>query len=296
MPATTLTVAAASSLAPILPALVAVWHREYETAIRPTFGASGTLLRQIVVGAPIDVFLSAGEKEANELAALGAIRPATRAVFAENRLVLAQPKSARVRLANWADLLKLPAGRYVHETLRKRGIYATLERQNRLVFTGTVRQAAAAAATGNVDAALVFATDGRADPRLRIVQTVRSGTDPMFLRFADESLYADLDAEQLIAAEKTTRKIAIEIKTFNNPSVVEELQKTVGKVRMYRYALQNIEPERQLYVAVSEVIRQDGFMDGSGAIMLRRDIERLISIDLEKEEVVQLIEPTNTAT
>ncbi len=118
--------------------------------------------------------------------------------------------------------------------------------------------------------------------------------DPMFLRFADESLYADLAAEQLIAAEKTTRKIAIEIKTFNNPSVVEELQKTVGKVRMYRYALQNIEPDRQLYVAVSETIRRDVFMDGLGAIMLQRDIERLVSIDLEKEEVVQWIEPTNT--
>jgi hypothetical protein len=64
--------------------------------------------------------------------------------------------------------------------------------------------------------------------------------DPMFLRFADENLYADLAAEQLIAAEKTTRKVAIEIKTFSNPSVVEELQKTVGKVRMYRYALQTI--------------------------------------------------------
>ena len=91
--------------------------------------------------------------------------------------------------------------------------------------------------------------------------------DPLFLRFAGESLFADLAAEQLIAAEKTTRKIAVEIKTFNNPSVVEELQKTVGKVRMYRYALSELEPARTLYVAVSERVRKTVFAQGLGAIM-----------------------------
>ncbi|MBC8138210.1 MAG: molybdate ABC transporter substrate-binding protein [Fibrella sp.] len=194
---TVITVAAASSLAPILPALIAAWNREHQTTIRPTFGASGTLLRQIVSGAPIDVFLSAGEKEANEMERLGAVRAGTRAVFAENRLVLAQAKSARAGLTAWGDLLRLPpgfrialgkpdtvpAGRYAKETLQKRGLYETLQRQGRLVFTGTVRQAADAAATGNVNAALIFATDVRADKRLRTVQTAKAGVDHKPIRY-----------------------------------------------------------------------------------------------------------------
>ena len=88
------------------------------------------------------------------------------------------------------------------------------------------------------------------------------------LRFAGEALYADLGAEQLIAAENATRKIAVEIKSFRNPSTVEELQKTVGKVRMYRYALQELQPGRILYIAVSEKTRKDVFSGGLGAIML----------------------------
>ncbi|MBC7804675.1 MAG: molybdate ABC transporter substrate-binding protein [Akkermansiaceae bacterium] len=197
MPATSLTVAAASSLAPILPALIAAWNRDHETVIRPTFGASGTLLRQIAAGAPVDVFLSAGDKEVNELVGLRAVRPATRTAFAENRLVLAQATSARIQLTGWADLLELPArfrialgkpetvpaGRYAREALRKHGMYEDLQRQKRLVFTGTVRQAADAAASGNVDAALVFATDVRADKRLRAVVTAVPGTDHMPIRY-----------------------------------------------------------------------------------------------------------------
>jgi ABC-type molybdate transport system substrate-binding protein len=61
--------------------------------------------------------------------------------------------------------------------LQKRGVYMVLQRRNSLVFTGTVRQAADAAATGNVSAALIFATDVRADSRLGIVLTAKPVVD-----------------------------------------------------------------------------------------------------------------------
>ncbi len=196
MPATTLTVAAASSLAPILPALVVAWNRDNETVIRPTFGASGTLLRQIAAGAPVDVFLSAGEKEVNELVTRGAARPATRTRFAENRLVLAQLITISARIEVWSDLVKIvgyrvalgkpdtvPAGRYAKEVLEKHRVYAALQARNSLVFTGTVRQSADAAAMGNVNAALIFATDVRADPRLSTVLVAKPGVDHTPIRY-----------------------------------------------------------------------------------------------------------------
>lgn len=197
MPETTLTVAAASSLVTALPKLIAVWNRDHKTVIRPTFGASGTLLRQISAGAPIDVFLSASEKEADELMKSGGARPATRTVFAENRLVLAQSRAISMRPMDWANLLKfpatyrialgkpdtVPAGRYARETLQKHNLYAVLQSRRSLVFTGTVRQAADAAATGNVNAALIFATDVRADSRLSVVFTAKPGVDHAPIRY-----------------------------------------------------------------------------------------------------------------
>lgn len=196
-----LTVAAASSLAPILSRLIAAWDkqpaREGATTIRPTFGASGTLLRQITAGAPIDIFLSAGEKEVDALLKGDAARPATHTRFAENRLVLAQPAVISQRPLDWKILKTfpagyrialgkpdtVPAGRYAKETLEKRGLYAALLARRSLVFMGTVRQAADAAASMNVNAALVFATDVRADPRLRIVLTAKPGVDHSPIRY-----------------------------------------------------------------------------------------------------------------
>jgi molybdate transport system substrate-binding protein len=197
MPEVTLTIAAASSLAFVLPKLISVWNRDHKTVIRSTFGASGTLLRQISAGAPIDILLSAAEKEVDELIQRKAAQAATRSVFAENRLVLAQGCVISVRPQDWSDLIKfpatyrialgkpdtVPAGRYARETLQKKGLYVALQARRSLVFTGTVRQAADAAASGNVNAALIFATDVRADPRLSTVFTAKPGVDHAAIRY-----------------------------------------------------------------------------------------------------------------
>lgn len=196
-----ITIAAASSLAPVLPHLLAAWNKQKQptqrVAARPTFGASGTLLRQIAAGAPIDIFLSAGEKEVDDLIKRGAVRRETRVPFAENRLVLTQRSVSEWRPLAWSDLAgsptryrialgkpdTVPAGRYAKETLQKHGVYDTLLAQKRLVFTGTVRQAADAAATGNVNAAIVFATDVHADPRLNTILTAKPGIDHKPIRY-----------------------------------------------------------------------------------------------------------------
>lgn len=189
-----LTIAAASSLADILPRLAAL--ARLSTPPRFVFAASGTLARQIAAGAPFDVFVAAGEKETDELAKSGAIDPASRAVFAGNRLVtvqnadfnsviafndLAAPgQTYRVAVGN-PDTV--PAGRYTKQTLLKRGVWTGLLAGHRLVFTASVREAASAAATGNVRLALVFATDARADKRLRVTDAAVPGRDHLPIRY-----------------------------------------------------------------------------------------------------------------
>lgn len=47
--------------------------------------------------------------------------------------------------------------------------------------------------------------------------------DPLLLRIRLRSVFVDLGAERLIAAERGTEKIAVEIKRFLSPSPINDL-------------------------------------------------------------------------
>lgn len=53
--------------------------------------------------------------------------------------------------------------------------------------------------------------------------------DPLILKWGSKDLYVDLGAEQLVAAEKEGRKIAVEVKSFVSPSEVEDLEHALGQ-------------------------------------------------------------------
>lgn len=52
--------------------------------------------------------------------------------------------------------------------------------------------------------------------------------DPLRLSIGSRSVYVDLGAEKLFAAEKEGKKIAVEVKSFLNPSPVADLESAVG--------------------------------------------------------------------
>lgn len=60
----------------------------------------------------------------------------------------------------------------------------------------------------------------------------------------------DLGAERIVAAEKAGEKIAVEIKSFLNPSAITDFYPALGQFLSYRLALSATEPERVLYLAV----------------------------------------------
>lgn len=177
-----LRVLAAASLVDVLPRVAASWEARSGRRIELVTGASSALARQIEAGAPCDVFVSADPRFADELAAHGSADAATRTVLAQNHLVVVVPADRGRAFASLAELddasiehvalarAEVPAGRAAREALTQAGILARIE--PRIVSATDVRAALAWAARGEADAAMVYATDALAEPRVRVALTI----------------------------------------------------------------------------------------------------------------------------
>ena len=74
--------------------------------------------------------------------------------------------------------------------------------------------------------------------------------DPLRLKVGVISFQVDLGAEKVIGAEKAGQKIAVEIKSFLNPSTITDFYNALGQFLSYRLALEKNESDRILYLAV----------------------------------------------
>lgn len=86
--------------------------------------------------------------------------------------------------------------------------------------------------------------------------------DPYVLKLKNEKgtkreYPIDLGAEKLIAAQRGATIIAVEIKTFGGSSVISDFHTALGQYMDYIVGLQVQEPERKLFIAVSEAAYQD---------------------------------------
>jgi molybdate transport system substrate-binding protein len=131
--------------------------------------SSGLLQKQIEEGAPVDLFISAGKRQMDELAAKGLIVPATRFDLLGNELVLIVAKEKKKEIKGFSDLSRkgvtfsigqpeiVPAGKYGLETLKSLKLWESLS--GRVVYAKDVRQVLAYVDSGNVDAGLVYKSD-----------------------------------------------------------------------------------------------------------------------------------------
>jgi hypothetical protein len=83
--------------------------------------------------------------------------------------------------------------------------------------------------------------------------------DPFPVDYGDVQMQIDLGAERLLAAELGSEKIAVEIKSFTNPSAISEFHTAVGQYLNYRRALRSQEPSRTLYLAIPSQTYDDFF-------------------------------------
>jgi molybdate transport system substrate-binding protein len=134
------------------------------------FGGSGSLGRQIIGGAPVDVFASASPKDMDDLDQMNMILKDTRINFAGNKIVLVVPVNAAFHLTSFHDLKRaeikrmaignpktVPAGRYAEEVLEHFKLREALKAK--LIFAENARQVLDYVARGEVDAGMVYATD-----------------------------------------------------------------------------------------------------------------------------------------
>ncbi len=146
-----------------------------------SYGGSQSLARQIVGGAPADVFISAGGSPMEDLRAEGltagdpvelfgnALVVATRSPDLSPQSLAELVKLGRTRVAV-ADPELAPAGRYARQALESAGLWQPSD--SSLVFAPDVRAALAYVQSGNADAAIVYRTDAVATQGVRALNIV----------------------------------------------------------------------------------------------------------------------------
>ena len=118
--------------------------------------------------------------------------------------------------------------------------------------------------------------------------------DPYTIRYEEVTVYADLGAESPIAAEKESDKIVVEVKSFINPSPMSDLKVALGQYEIYKDFLEEIDPKRQLYLAVSSETDNEVFQQKAYQFIIKRHQLPFIIVNVETEEIVKWTKPLNT--
>src|SRR5215217_3095597 len=141
-----ITVFAAASMKNALDDVNAAFSKAAGVKVVASYAASSALARQIEQGAPADIFVSADVDWMNYSAAKKNIRDHTRVNLLRNRLVLIAPKDAKIdKLTIWASVEK------------------------RFAMADNVRAALALVARGEAVLGIVYETDARIEPGVKIV-------------------------------------------------------------------------------------------------------------------------------
>lgn len=115
--------------------------------------------------------------------------------------------------------------------------------------------------------------------------------DPFILSDKTQKMYYEIDlgAERLLAAEKGTEKIVVEVKSFLRNSMPNEFHGALGQYLSYGEGLEQINEKRELYLAISQ-IAHDKMQEYSFILHLIEKFKiKLIVFEDEKQEIVSWI-------
>ena len=111
--------------------------------------------------------------------------------------------------------------------------------------------------------------------------------DPLHLRWGNDLLFVDLGAERLLRATKKDRKIAVEVKSFSSPSNIASLENALGQYILYQNIIEELEPDRMLYLAVHDEIFSTVFEESLGQMLIRKNHLKLIVFSRTEEVILK---------
>jgi molybdate transport system substrate-binding protein len=179
-----LTVFAAASLRNALDDANAAFTTATGIKVVASYAASSALAKQIEQGAPADVYVSADLKWMDYLSERKLIKPDSRVNLLGNRLVLIAPQDSKLALVDIgkgfdiarlagdgriavADVKAVPAGLYAKAALQSLGAWKAAE--VKLAMAENVRATLAFVARGETPIGIVYATDAKIEPKVKIV-------------------------------------------------------------------------------------------------------------------------------
>ena len=191
-----LTVFAAASMKNALDDVSAAYTARTGVRIVVSYAASSALAKQIEQGAPADIFASADTDWMDYAIARKTINGPTRTNLLGNSLVLIAPKDSgldKVAIGPGFDLAKLagddriasgdvkavPSGKYAKAALEKLGAWQAAE--PKFAMAESVRAALALVARGEAPLGIVYSTDARIEPGVRIVGTFPADSHPAII-------------------------------------------------------------------------------------------------------------------
>lgn len=192
----TITVFAAASMKNALDEVDAAYTTKTGVKIIASYAASSVLAKQIEQGAPADVFVSADTDWMDYAISRKTINEPTRVNLLGNSIVLIAPKDSEINnvtISQGFDLAKLagdgriatgdvksvPAGKYAKAALEKLGAWQAAE--PKFAMTESVRAALTLVARGEANLGIVYSTDAKVEPGVKIVGTFPVDSHPAII-------------------------------------------------------------------------------------------------------------------
>ena len=209
---------AAASLKDALDAINAAWAKESGKSAVISYAGSSMLAKQIEEGAPADVFISADLDWMDYLAERKLIKPDTRFNLLGNTLVLIASKASSIEakiVPNFplaaligdgklamANTDSVPAGKYGKAALTKLGVWDSVK--DKIAQVENVRAALLLVSRGEAPLGIVYATDAKADPNVKMLGTFPADTHkPIIYPAAVLAKSQSADAEAFVTFLKT---------------------------------------------------------------------------------------------
>ncbi|SFJ31034.1 molybdate ABC transporter substrate-binding protein [Bradyrhizobium sp. Gha] len=222
----TITVFAAASMKNALDEVDAAYTAKTGVKITASYAASSVLARQIEQGAPADVFVSADTDWMDYAVSKKAINEPSRVNLLGNSIVLIAPKDSgidNVTIAQGFDLAKLagdgkiatgdvksvPVGKYAKAALEKLGAWHAAE--PKFAMAESVRAALALVARGEANLGIVYSTDAKVEPGVKIVGTFPADSHPAIVYPVAATTTAKPETSAYLAfLRSTTAKTCLE--------------------------------------------------------------------------------------